>query len=47
MMSTIKDHEQDYFSMGGNIVVRREYVVEDAYHAIILGKKNPKSVFRI
>jgi ubiquitin-protein ligase E3 C len=47
MMATIKDHEHDYFMNNGNIQVRRDYVVEDAYHAIILGKKNPKSVFRI
>jgi hypothetical protein len=46
-MAAIKEQEHDYFNMGGNIQVRREYVVEDAYDAIIIGKKNPKSIFRI
>lgn len=46
-MFAIKNNEQDYFGGSANIQVRREYVVEDAFHAIILGNKNPKSVFRI
>lgn len=47
MMAAIKEHEHDYFHISGNMQVRRDYVIEDAYHAIITGKKNPKSVFRI
>ena len=46
-MLAIKNNEHDYFHVGGNMNVRREYVIEDAYDAIIIGKKNPKSVFRI
>ena len=47
MMTDIKNHEHDYFHTDGNIPVRREFVVEDAYDAIILGQRNPKSIFRI
>jgi ubiquitin-protein ligase E3 C len=46
-MTVIKNHEHDYFHTDGNIPVRREFVVEDAYDAIILGQRNPKSIFRI
>jgi len=47
LMFSIKNNEQDYFNAGSHIQVRRDYVVEDAFHAIIIGNKNPKSVFRI
>lgn len=47
MMAAIKSDEGSYWHQPGQIQVRRDFVVEDAYHAIILGNKNPKSHFRI
>jgi len=33
--------------MTGNMTIRRDYILEDAYLHLIINKKNPRNVLRI